>query len=168
MNKKNGFTLVELLVVIAIIAVLAGAVLIAINPVEMMKKSRDAKRLSDLDQLVRAMHLGLVEGEVTLKALAATGNSFDDSQVVNGTGWIKYDIPTATPVKTGLGKYIPTLPVDPLNTDGVSVYSFASTATDFEIDAVLESTDNDTKEAMDGGNKPAAYEVGTNLTLMAP
>lgn len=32
MEKQRGFTLVELLVVIAIVAILAGAVLIAINP----------------------------------------------------------------------------------------------------------------------------------------
>jgi prepilin-type N-terminal cleavage/methylation domain-containing protein len=164
MNKQKGFTLVELLVVIAIIAVLAGAVLIAINPVAMMQKSRDAKRLSDLDQLVRAIHLGLVEGEVTLTAMAAPVTSAGGGQAVSGGGWVRYTVPTG---KTGLGKYLSTLPLDPLNTT-TYVYSYQSSLTDFEIDAVLESADNTAKMSTDGGNAPAAYEVGTSLTFMAP
>jgi len=162
MNKKNGFTLVELLVVIAIIAVLAGAVLIAINPVAMMQKSRDAKRLSDLDQLVRAMHIGLVEGEITLTAMVTTGDSLSGTQVVTGGGWVSYTVPTG---KTGLGKYISTLPIDPVNT-GTNVYSYKSTLTDFEFNAVLESLDNTTKMSTDGGTAAAVYEVGTKLTIL--
>ncbi|MDD4819148.1 MAG: prepilin-type N-terminal cleavage/methylation domain-containing protein, partial [Candidatus Colwellbacteria bacterium] len=40
MNKKTAFTLVELLIVIAILAVLAAAVVIVLNPAELLAQAR--------------------------------------------------------------------------------------------------------------------------------
>ena len=53
--RFKGFTLVELLIVIAIIGVLAVVVLIAINPVEQLAKTRDAGRISTVTQLGHAV-----------------------------------------------------------------------------------------------------------------
>ena len=47
MRMKKGFTLVELLIVIGIVAILATIVVLVINPVELLKESRDSRRLSD-------------------------------------------------------------------------------------------------------------------------
>lgn len=54
MNRK-GFTLVELLIVIALLGVLATAVLAAINPIEQINRSRDARMKSDSSQLLAAI-----------------------------------------------------------------------------------------------------------------
>lgn len=54
-NTYNGFTLIELLVVIAIIGVLVGGVLISINPINQIRKARDAQRKSDLFHLRTAL-----------------------------------------------------------------------------------------------------------------
>jgi prepilin-type N-terminal cleavage/methylation domain-containing protein len=165
MKKQKGFTLVELLVVIAIVAILAGAVLIAINPAAMMQKARDSRRLGDMDTLVKAMTLALTEGEITLTNMAAATTSAQaDAQTVDGTGWIRFTIPAT---KTGLSRYVAALPLDPTNTTP-NVYSFQSTLTDFEINAVLEHADNAIKMTTDGGNDPARYEVGTSLLIMEP
>lgn len=51
---KKGFTLIELLVVVALIGILAVALLSAINPLEQMKKARDAGRKSDAAELLNA------------------------------------------------------------------------------------------------------------------
>lgn len=48
---KKGFTLIELLIVIAILGVLAVVVLVAINPVQQLARTRDSGRMSTITQL---------------------------------------------------------------------------------------------------------------------
>jgi prepilin-type N-terminal cleavage/methylation domain-containing protein len=55
MKRQNGFTLIELLVVIAIIGILSSVVLASLNSAR--TKSRDARRLADLQQLKIALEL---------------------------------------------------------------------------------------------------------------
>ena len=55
LKKFSGFTLIELLVVIAIIAILAT--IVSINVVGAAKKSRDARRKSDITEVNKAVGL---------------------------------------------------------------------------------------------------------------
>ncbi len=52
--KSAGFTMIELLIVIGIIAVLATAVLAAINPVDQINKARDAGLVSSTSEMIKA------------------------------------------------------------------------------------------------------------------
>ncbi len=52
---KKGFTLIELLIVIAILGVLAVVVLVAINPVQQLARTRDGGRKSTTLQLGHAV-----------------------------------------------------------------------------------------------------------------
>ncbi len=54
-SLKSGFTLIELLVVIAVLGVLAGAVLIAIDPLEQLARGRDSGRSSAVTQMGRSL-----------------------------------------------------------------------------------------------------------------
>lgn len=52
---KKGFTLIELLIVMAILGVLAVVVLVAINPVQQLARTRDAGRKSAITQMGHAL-----------------------------------------------------------------------------------------------------------------
>ena len=54
-NLKRGFTLIELLIVIAILGVLAVVVLLALNPIQQLARTRDAGRKSGVAQLGHAI-----------------------------------------------------------------------------------------------------------------
>ena len=55
-KRQLGFTLLEVLLVVAIIAVLAGIVLIAINPTKQLGDTRNAQRSNDVTTILDAVY----------------------------------------------------------------------------------------------------------------
>jgi prepilin-type N-terminal cleavage/methylation domain-containing protein len=58
MTNKNtkGFTLIELLIVIGIISILAGIVLVAVNPAQQFGKANDSERKSEIGTILSAIY----------------------------------------------------------------------------------------------------------------
>lgn len=191
---QKGFTLVELLVVIAIIAILAAVVGVALDPIELTRRGRDATRLSDLGSLQSAIAV-LAQEKASVQDLycdgvapspACTGGPFasngetgsgtdlTNATAVDGSGWVRVDFTGQTVIS------ITALPKDPTNTSGCStpaddclIYRYNGNASGYEIDTYLESNQYNTKMVNDGGDSNTVggdilYEVGTvtGLTLL--
>lgn len=82
-NKKEfknnkGFTLVELLIVIAVLAILAGIVMVALNPMARFQDSRNAKRATDVQAILSAIKLHQVDngGDYHANIMAMTPNTY--------------------------------------------------------------------------------------------
>lgn len=78
-NLRKGFTLLELLIVITILAILTLVVVLFINPVEILKKSRDVQRMSDLSTVNAAVGLYLQDRATSSLSYMTTlgGNSWN-------------------------------------------------------------------------------------------
>ena len=96
-SKQNskGFTLLEILLVVGIIAILAGIVIIAINPARQLAQTRDTERRSDIKQLYNAMIQFYIDkgfypasttlSTTTLTEVCDTGNLEDSDTAVDTT-----------------------------------------------------------------------------------
>ncbi len=62
-KNPRGFTLIELLIVITIIATLAVTVFVALNPAQRLKDAKDARRTSDVDTILTAIHASIVDNK---------------------------------------------------------------------------------------------------------
>ncbi len=66
LNTKAGFTLIEVLIVIGILAILAGIVLVAINPGRQFAQARDTQRASAVHAILNAIGQNMAENRGTL------------------------------------------------------------------------------------------------------
>ena len=87
-SYQNAFTLVELLVVIAIITVLAVLVFAALNPAGRLADTRDARRSSDVNEILTAVQECIVDndGDATLCGVTDDGTTREivDGAIVAG------------------------------------------------------------------------------------
>jgi formylglycine-generating enzyme required for sulfatase activity/Tfp pilus assembly protein PilE len=185
----SSFTLIELLIVIGILAILTAAVVIILNPGELLKEARDSSRMSDLASISKTVQLLLTQNpsvnlgtaqtvyisipdpssstcaSITGLPVLPSGYSYHcvtsaNSTNINGTGWIPIDF-TAQGIQN-LSK----LPVDPTNSASQLLYYAYTPGTNgtFDTYAYMESKKYITQTAV-SGSSVAAFEKGTGSNL---
>lgn len=145
---RRGFTLIELLVVIAIIGILSATVMISLNAAR--AKGNDARRLSDLKQLQRALELyydqnGSYPSQGSWKG--TTPNCYTSGPDASGA------IPGLAPT------FIRSLPQDPKPVLPSYCYLYRSDGIDYKVLAYL-SVESKTPAP---GEPNARYGVGCGV-----
>lgn len=82
-KQTKGFTLIELIITVSILAVLIAAIVVALNPAEQLKRSRDAKRVADLDAMKTAINLYLAQATTTINL---SGDTTANNRCSGGAG----------------------------------------------------------------------------------
>ena len=110
-HSNQGFTLLEMLLVVAIIAVLAGIVVVAINPGKQLATVRNTERSFNLNEIHKAMQQYFIDHYIypaatptTLTEICNTGNLPYPSGIDCGT---LIDLSPLVPT------YLTSIPVDP-------------------------------------------------------
>ena len=182
-SSLKGFTLLELLIVIGILAILAVAVVMVINPTQLLAQARDSRRLSDLNTLQTALNFYSVESGqdfsspdhlvyTSLPDTSSDCSSYslpslpsgwsyhcvteDHLRDIDGSGWLPVDFSSLSPSP------LSTLPVDPKNT--IDYYYTFVKGGSYELNALTESR----KYRLGGYNPPNLPGViakGTDLNL---
>lgn len=62
-KNSDGFTLIEILLVLGILAILAGVVLVAINPSRQFKQARDSQRVSNVNAILNAIGQNIADNK---------------------------------------------------------------------------------------------------------
>jgi len=172
-TQQKGFTLIELLVVIAIIGILAAVILLAINPAEMLRKTRDSARLQEITNLKKGIDSQIATETANILepvqsanrcTFADPCNSSTGTRNIEGTGWLPLD----------LQDYIPVLPVDPRDNisntriaTGIQATPriwFATDGSAYKLGIYMESSQNTNLLINDGGTDSTLYELGTTIS----
>ena len=133
--KQAGFTLLEVLLVVAIIAILAGIVIIAINPGKNLGDARNAQRSADVNTIINGTYqytldnngvLPPVGGRTGAVVISTTPTEVCSTAAVSCTGLVDLGVLTTA------GKYVIAIPKDPqcptgCNANGVG-YTIAKDA----------------------------------------
>jgi prepilin-type N-terminal cleavage/methylation domain-containing protein len=188
LENNKGMTFIEMLVVMTIISILFASFFYIWNTMDVFRKSRDSKRINDLQLLDTALKTLLsTERNINLGQENVIYTSLPDSSSTCGSynllplfspysyrcqtsqNYLKVDGNGWLPVNFTLGKIlmVSVLPVDPLNNEDY-FYAYQVRYGRYKLTARFEAQVNISKMVNDGGFEPTLYEVGSDLFIPSP
>lgn len=109
-KNQKGFTLLEILLVVAAIAILAGIVIVAINPNKQLADTRNAQRRSDVNTILNAVYQWSIDNKGATPSAITTSSTEICKTGGTCTGLIDLTVLTTA------GKYLVSMPIDPSST----------------------------------------------------
>ncbi len=110
-KKNGGFTLLEILLVVAAIGILAGIVIIAVNPSKQLGETRNAQRKADVNTILNGVYQYTIDNSGVLPASITT-----TSTEICATGGVCTGLVDLS-VLTNLEKYLVAIPNEPQKTN---------------------------------------------------
>ncbi len=105
--RKPGFTLIEILLVVAAIGILAGIVILAINPNKQLGETRNAQRRADVTTIINAVYQYSIDNNGTIPASITSTQTEICKTGATCTGLIDLS------VLSDNEKYLTSMPFDP-------------------------------------------------------
>lgn len=106
-HMQKGFTLLEILLVVAAIGILAGIVILAINPGKQLGDTRNAQRSADVNTIINAVYQYAIDNNGNIPStITTTVTPICQTGATCGTN---IDLS----VLTDSGTYLVAMPVDP-------------------------------------------------------
>jgi len=186
MSDPKSFTLIELLIVIGILAILVAAVVVTLNPAQLLAQARDSKRQQDLSALNQALNTIYALDQTTSFGTSSTiYTSLPDSTTTCAnwnlpslpSGWQYHCSPTTTLQNTDGTGWIPvnfkttgvvslaSLPIDPINASSSNLFYTYVSGGSFELNGILESSKYRSNTSLSKPNFPGVLSYGSNQAL---
>ncbi len=148
--KNEGFTLIEVLLVVAIIAILAGVVILAVNPAKQLADTRNAQRDENVTTILDAVYQYEIDNKGALPSTTANPitTTLEPICASSDTG-TNPTCPTSNVDLSALsanGTYLTAIPSDPSWTSGASctlsgtTYNYSAATTGYLIQETSTTT----------------------------
>lgn len=112
-NKRKGFTLLEILLVVAAIGILAGIVILALNPGKQLADTRNSQRSVDVNTILNAVYQYSLDNDGSIPAAIGITTTATPAPICSSAGGADCTGLSDLGVLTTNGEYLVSIPNDP-------------------------------------------------------